>query len=418
MSVPNVLPVRAVSVKNVAAQDAAEQNVAAAEPIPFGSAALDASVNLERLPTRIVALDVLRGITVALMILVNNGGDGSHTYWPLKHADWNGWTPTDLVFPTFVFLMGTAIVFSTEARLRRGDSRSSLLLHTVRRFAILFLLGIVVNGFPLFQLHTLRIYGVLQRIAICFLIGSILYLWDRRASTKIVLAVTLLLGYWILLRWVPVPGLGMPGRDIPFMDKTANLTSYIDRLIFPPSHLFLKVRDPEGLLSNLPAIASTLLGMLTGLWLRSRKSANTKAAGMLGAGILGIVLGQLWNIWFPINKNLWTSSFVLLAAGWTLVAFALCYWAVEGKSKNHWWTVVPFVFGMNTITAYVFSELLYGAIAAIRIGPKNSQQILYAKLFGWIYPHEIGSLLYAIAYVAVCCLPVYLLYRRKIFIKV
>ena len=365
---------------------------------------------------RLISLDVLRGMTIAFMILVNNGD--RYSYSPLHHSAWNGWTPTDLVFPTFLFLMGASVVFSFESRLQRGVSKSSLLAHSFRRFVILFLLGLVVNGFPFFHLGTLRIYGVLQRIAICFLLAAIIYLWDRGVTSKVVLIVVALLGYWILMRWIPVPGYGLPVRDIPLLDKDANLVAYLDRHILP-GRLYEGTRDPEGLLSDLPAMATTLMGMLTGMWLRSRRTLEQKCLGMLGAGVLCILLGELWNPWFPINKKLWTSSYVLFAAGVSLVCWALCYWAVEIKEWKRGWTPFWLVFGMNAITAYVISELLAPALSAIRpTGKLSLHQILYAHLFAPIHPLAIGALLYSISFVLVCWLPVFALYRKKIFIKV
>lgn len=378
------------------------------------------SVSVERpvaVSTRLVSLDVLRGITIAFMILVNNGGPNSFS--PLKHSAWNGWTPTDLVFPTFLFVMGTSMVFSFDTRLSRGASKASLALHSLRRFVILFLLGLVVNGFPFFPWHTLRIYGVLQRIAICFLVCSLLYLWDRGARSKIVLAVVALVGYWALLRYVPVPGYGMPGHDVPFMDKAGNIVSWLDRQIFPARRLYVQVRDPEGLLSDIPAIATTLLGMLTGMWLRGKDSRERKFVGMIGAGAVLFVLGELWNLSFPINKNLWTSSFVLLAAGVSVICLALCYWAVEIRGWKTGWTYLWLVFGMNAITAYVFSECLSSALGAIRLSPKlNLGDFFYFHLFGRIHPPPIGALAYAVAFVMVCWLVVWPLYRKKIFIRV
>jgi predicted acyltransferase len=379
-----------------------------------------ASVSLEQpvraTSTRLVSLDVLRGITIAFMILVNNGG--RYSYWPLKHSAWNGWTPTDLVFPTFLFLVGTTIVFSFESRLSRGASRKSLALHTLRRFVILFLLGLVVNGFPFFPLGTLRIYGVLQRIAICFLICSFLYLWDRRPTSKIVLAVAALVGYWALMRLVPVPGYGVPGKDIPFLDKNANIVAWLDRHIFP-GRLYEGVRDPEGLLSDIPAIATTLLGMLTAMWLRSKESMERKCAGMFGAGIVLVLLGELWNPWFPINKKLWTSSYVLFAAGMSLLGLAVCYWAVEIRGWKKGWTYYWLVFGSNAIAAYVLSELLASGLSAIRLSPnKTLEGLIYQGLFQQVHPPGIGALLYALAFVMVCWLVVWPLYVKKIFIKV
>lgn len=365
---------------------------------------------------RLLSLDVFRGIDIAFMILVNNGGH--FAYWPLKHSDWNGWTPTDLVFPTFLFLMGTSLVFSFESRLGRGASRQSLALHTLRRFVILFLLGLVVNGFPFFHLATLRIYGVLQRIAICFLVCSFLYLWDRRVASKVVLVIAALLGYWALMRLVPVPGYGLPGRDIPFLDKNANIVAWLDRHIFP-GRLYEGVRDPEGVLSNIPALGTTLLGMLTAIWLRTKATAERKCAGMFGAGVVLILLGELWNPWFPINKKLWTSSYVLFAAGVALVCLALCYWAVEIRGWKKGWTYYWLVFGTNAISAYVLAELLSGAIDSIKMGPGQTLGgLIYMHVFQRVHPGGFGALLYAIAFVMVCWMAMLVLYRKRIFIKV
>jgi predicted acyltransferase len=350
------------------------------------------------------------------MILVNNGSE--YSYWPLKHSDWNGWTPTDLVYPTFLFLVGITLVFSFESRLSRGASRKSLALHTAQRAGVLFLLGLVVNGFPFYHLATLRIYGVLQRIAICFLICSLLYLWDRRPTSKIVLLLACLLGYWALMRLVPVPGYGVPGRDIPFLDKDANIVAWLDRHVFP-GRLYEVTRDPEGILSNIPAIGTTLLGMLTAMWLRSKKSLEQKCTGLLTGGIALILLGELWNPWFPINKKLWTSSYVLFAAGVSMLILALCYWAIEIRGWKKGWTYYWLVFGSNAITAYVLSELLSSALSAIRIGSHQSLHgLIYQSVFQPVHPPGIGALLYSLAFVMVCWLVVWPLYVKRIFIKV
>jgi predicted acyltransferase len=370
---------------------------------------------------RLVSLDVARGITIAFMILVNNGGSERYGYRQLEHSPWNGWTLTDLVFPSFLFIAGISIVFSTESRLARGESKASLRLHTLKRSVVLFLFGLVVNGFPLFHLSTLRIYGVLQRIAICFLLASLLYLWNNRAWLPATLTVVALLGYWVLMRWTPIPGIGVPTRDVALLDPNLNWVAYVDRMIFP-GRLYEKVRDPEGLLSNIPAMGTILLGVLTGIWLRRPKSLTTKATGLLVASITGLVLGKVWNIWFPINKKLWTSSYVLFAAGCTLLLLAICFYAVEIKRWTRGWTYPWLVFGSNAIAAYMVSELLSGGLSTILVhdGDKtrNLQEWIY---YHWFFPlvnPSFGSLLYAIAFVLVCFLPVLFLYRRKIFIKV
>jgi len=373
-------------------------------------------------PTRrLVSLDVARGITIAFMILVNNGGSGLYSYRQLEHSAWNGWTLTDLVFPSFLFIAGISIVFSNESRIGRGESKGALRLHVLKRSLILFCLGLVVNGFPLFHLGTLRIYGVLQRIAVCFLLASLLYLWNSRAWVAAATAVAALLGYWILMRWVPIPGIGVPTHSVALLDPNQNWVAYIDRKIFP-GRLYERVRDPEGLISDIPAMGTILFGVLTGIWLRRPKSLGTKAMGLLVASLSGLLLGSVWNVWFPINKKLWTSSYVLFAAGCTLLLLAICFYAVEIRKWTRGWTFPWLVFGSNAITAYVISELLAGALETIQVhnGAKmiDLQQFIYQKWFFPVINPSFGSLLYALAYVLVCFIPVLLLYRKKIFIKV
>jgi predicted acyltransferase len=364
---------------------------------------------------RLLSLDVLRGITIAFMIFVNSSGEQS--YWPFHHADWNGWTPTDLVFPTFLFLVGVSIVFAFDARRRRGVTRRAIMISTIRRALILFALGLVMNGFPYFHFSTMRIYGVLQRIAICYLIVGLLYLWDRRPASKIVLVVAALVGYWALVRFVPVPGHGVPGRDIPFLDKDNNLVAWLDRRMFP-GRLWDGTRDPEGLISNLPSLATTLLGVLTGLWLKTRHSLRQKCLGLAAAGVAGIVLGELWNPWFPINKKMWTSSYVLLAAGCSLLALALCYWIVEIRGWKRGWTFFWLVFGTNAITAYAISELLPTAIGLIHVGKQSVMSILYWKVFFPIHPPGMSAAAFALFIVLLVWVPVTVLYVKRIFIKI
>jgi predicted acyltransferase len=369
--------------------------------------------------TRMLSLDVLRGITIAFMIMVNN--NGGHAYWPFEHADWNGWTPTDMVFPTFLFVVGVTIVFSTDSRLKRGAATGSLVGHIFRRFAILFALGLFLAVFPLFHLSHIRVYGVLQRIALCYLVCSLLYLWTRQAANKVVLyaslLVVLLAGYWALMRLVPVPGYGVPGRDIPFLDKDANIVAWLDRTMHI-GRLYEHTRDPEGLLSTFPAIGTTLLGMLAALWLRTSRSIERKCAGLLGAGVVLIVLGQLWNPWFPINKKLWTSSFVLFMGGCSLVLWALFAWLIEIKGWRKGWGFW-LVFGMNAIASYVLSDLLVAPLGNIHLSPHETLGAwIYARSFAHIHPPEMGSLAYSIAFTLACWLPMLVLYRKKIFIKV
>jgi predicted acyltransferase len=380
-------------------------------------------------PARLLSLDFLRGLTIAFMILVNNNGDELRAYWPLKHAAWNGFTPTDLVFPTFLFLVGISTVFSTASRLAQGASRQSLFLHVLRRSVILFLLGLLVNSFPFFNLHTMRFYGVLPRIAICYFIVASLYLISPGWRSKAVLAVSALAAYWILMRFVAVPGYGVPTHDIPLLDRDANLTAWLDRQIFSASHLYEHTRDPEGLLSTIPALATALLGVLTGIWLRTQRTLNQKITGIAVAGLTGILLGGLWNISFPINKKLWTSSYVLFAGGLSLSLLALSLFIVDlprekapkqNAKQDHDGLLKPFfIFGTNAIVAYVFSELLAGALFSIPVHPGvNLAQSIFRSILHTVPNVPFASLLYALAFVVVCWLLVAALYRRKIFIKI
>jgi predicted acyltransferase len=369
---------------------------------------------------RLVSLDLARGITIAFMILVNNAGSGRFAYWPLKHSEWNGWTPTDLVFPSFLLLAGISIVYSTAARTARGESKGVLLLHVFRRAVILIAIGVLVHGYPDFPWATLRIYGVLQRIALCYLVASILYLWSRRAATLAGIAVACLLGYWILMRWVPVPGFGLPVRDIPLLDKDMNWVAFVDRLVFP-GRLYEKVRDPEGLLSTIPAIGTTLFGVLTGIWLRTTRSMSNKAGGLLAASVSGIAMGSLWGIWFPINKKLWTSPFVLFAGGCTLLLLAICYLLIEIKKRDGAWTYPWKVFGSNAIAVYIFAELLESTLNAIRLtrpgGTSSLKEFIYQRIYYPIINPSFGSLLYSLSFVLICFLPIAVLYKKRIFIK-
>lgn len=381
-------------------------------------------------PKRLVSLDVARGITLAFMIMVNNNG-GAGAWGFMRHAPWNGLTATDLVFPTFLFVVGVSIVFAFEARLARGTTRVELARHTASRTAILILLGIVVNSFPYFHLAHMRFYGVLQRIAVCYLLVSLFYLFDRRIWTKAAALVAVLVGYWALMTLVPVPGAGLPGRDVLPLDPDQNVVSWLDRQLMP-GHLYEDFtthnqRDPEGLLSDLPALGTALLGVLAALWLRSSRSLGIKAAGLAIASACCLWSGYTWAYWFPLNKKLWTSSYVLTAAGWSLLVFALTFyllevkgWGQEGSTRK---LVYPWrVFGSNAIAAYMISELLPGVALLIRWTEGGTT----TNFLNWFRVHVCGQIpdpgwaafSYAFLFTAVCFVPVWIMYRKKIFLKV
>lgn len=365
-----------------------------------------------------MSLDLFRGATIAAMILVNDPGDEHTTYWPLDHAKWNGWTPTDLIFPFFLFIVGVAMAYSFTSRLRRGESRRELLKHVLWRGLILFALGLFLNGFPnRYHLATWRVYGVLQRIAICYVITAVLALFTKRRAW-IGTAVACLAGYWIIMRYVPVPGFGTPGHSISFMDPDRNLAAWLDRKVLA-GHLYNVTRDPEGILSTIPAVATSILGLLTGDWLRARRSPNAKALGMAIAGILGVALGEIFNQWFPINKNLWTSSFVIFTAGMALLALALCYWVLDIRQRRGGWTTSLLVFGMNPIAAYVFAGIVASLLDRISFADGLTlQETIYQSVFDPLGRPYLASLLFAIAFVVMCWIPMWVLYRKKIFLKI
>ena len=381
-----------------------------------------------RKPARLLSLDLLRGITIAFMILVNDAGDEAHAYWPLQHAKWNGFTPTDLVFPTFLLLVGVSLVLAFQSRMARGATRAQILAQAARRTVILILLGFLVNSFPLFHLGSLRYYGVLQRIAVCYFIATVLLLIDRGWKSKVAVAVACLVGYWAMMRFIPVPGYGVPTHSVPLNDMDGNIVAYVDRSIFAAKHLYERTRDPEGLLSTIPAVATILIGVLTGMFLRTSRTVTEKLRGIFFASIALIASGAVWNFWFPINKKLWTSSYVLFAAGLSLLLFSLTIWLVDvrrqslpetERSEHPRWLVPFFVFGVNSIAAYVFSELLAAFLGTVQVAP-------HLSIAGWLYGHlhavvpdpSLASLIYALLYVAFCWIPIYVLYRRNIYLKV
>jgi predicted acyltransferase len=390
----------------------------------------------------VLSVDVLRGITIAFMILVNDPGDWKTVYEQLDHSAWNGCTLTDLVFPTFLFIVGIAIILSIHARLQRGASRRDLAVHAVRRAVTIFVVAMLINLVPYFRFSHLRLYGVLSRIALCYLVVALICLVTQKAKHLLAITAALLVSYWLIMRFAPVPGFGVPTHDIPLLDPDRNLAAWLDRGIMGflqrtihTGRLYEVTRDPEGLLSTIPAIGTTLLGTVTALWLRraggkSPSITRTQCAiGMLIAGVAGIGLGLLWNIWFPINKKLWTSSYVLFAAGCALIGLAVCYWLIDirrfnetkvGKVLTWPWLV----FGSNAIVAYVMAAIIGKTLSLIHttsLGP-DGKPLAGA---GWIYWHLFASggstkntsAAFALAYVLACFIPNWILWRKKIFVK-
>ena len=367
---------------------------------------------------RLQSLDVLRGVAIALMIVVNTSGDLAHTYRPLVHAAWNGLTFADVVFPCFLFIVGVSLVLSLSDRLRSGSSRAALVRRALQRSAILFVIGIALNGFPWYNLATLRVYGVLQRIAICYFVAVLLYLW-LKPRTLVIVTAAILLGYYVILRWVPVPGYGIPGVHVAFLDQHGNLPAWLDRQIFPDGHLYLQGSyDPEGLLSSLPALASTLVGVVTGIELLKLKPDFLR--WLFLAGVSCLTAGLLWSYWFPLNKRLWTSSFVLVNAGISLLAFGLLRWWLDGHSSRGRMLTAFRIFGVNALATYVFSELLALSFVSMRSPQPGVTFVhwLFHPLLPFFPSRYLAGFVCAILYIGVCFLPVWLLYRRRIFLRI
>jgi predicted acyltransferase len=460
-------------------------------------------------PERLLSLDVFRGATIAAMMLVNNPGDWNAVYQPLEHAEWHGWTFTDLVFPFFLWIVGVAIPLSTARRLEAGQSRGELFGHAVRRAAILFGLGLFLNAFScaidssLYQdgqaswLHqfvtNVRIPGVLQRIAVCYLAASGVFLLAqkrqepgaRRQETEregpdlpaaaagsagvtagvvesspkvsggiaikvnapavtpalpvgarplVAVIVGLLAGYWALMMLAPVPG-----DQAGMLEKGRNFSQYIDNLVLNgPTigmHVYkgAKTWDPEGIVSTIPAIATCLFGILTGLLLRSRLSPESRTAWMFTAGSLLLWAGQVMHVWLPINKGLWTSSYTVFMAGMALVCFAVCYWLIDVQGWRKW--ARPFaIYGMNAITVFVLAGVLGRISLAVTVAdaagkPVALKTFLYGKLFapfaspatapcfGFLASPKNASLLWALMYVLMLYLVAYVMYRKKWFVR-
>jgi predicted acyltransferase len=366
---------------------------------------------------RLMSLDVFRGATIASMLLVNNPGDWAAVYAPLLHAPWHGWTFTDVIFPFFLWIVGVAMTLSFAKRVERGNSRVQLRLHALRRSAIIFALGLLLSGFPYYNFATIRIPGVLQRIAICYFVASVIFL-ATSVRGQIIWTGGLLSVYWILMKGIPVPGYG-PG----VLEKVGNFAQYVDSIVLS-GHMWsaTKVWDPEGIVSTLPAVATTLFGILTGHILRLRLQPADRTTRMFVLGASLMFAGSVMNWWLPINKNLWTSSYSVFMAGLAATVFAFCHWVVDVQNCRRW--AKPFVvYGMNAITIFVLAGALARSLGLIRIAAAEGTRV---SLSTWIFTHfyvplagpKNASLMYAITYVLLFWGIAYFLHRRKLFLKV
>jgi len=400
-------------------------------------------------PARLMSLDVFRGATIAAMILVNNPGSWSAIYGPLDHAEWHGWTFTDLIFPFFIWIVGVAIPLSTARRLEQGQSRRQLLLHALRRSVIIFALGFFLNSFSLLLnsalwrdgfsgwLHayatTVRVPGVLQRIAISYFIATLIYL-HTGIRGQIIWIAGLLSGYWLLMIVGTLLGCGTGG-----LEQHGNFCEYIDNLVLNGkligTHVWSggKTWDPEGVFSTVPAVATCLFGIMAGHVLRSKQTPETRTAWLFVGGNLLLFAGLVMDAWLPINKKLWTSSYSVFMAGMAMNCFAVSYWLVDVQGWRKW--AKPFaIYGMNAIAVFMLAGLLGRILPAIKVtgaaGKKvGLQGYLYehlfvpfasadtAPFFGFLASPKNASLMWALMYVVVLYLVAYGMYRRKWFLN-
>ncbi len=374
---------------------------------------------------RLISLDAFRGFTIAGMILVNNPGSWGNIYPQLAHASWHGWTFTDFIFPFFLWIVGVSMTFSFAVRKSKGDDNTKLLLGVLRRSAIIFGLGMFLAGFPFgllwdhhFSWATIRIPGVLQRIAICYFLSSIIYLYTSTRGQIIAIG-ALFVGYWLMMFYIPVPDFGAG-----LFEKGKNFAVYIDSM-FLTGHMWgqTKTWDPEGIISTIPAIATTLFGVILGDYLRkSEQSKVEKSAWMFVFGAGFLLLGAILDMWMPINKSLWTVSYSIFMAGWAMCIFGIFYFLIDSQGIKKW--AYPFtVYGMNAIFVFVLSGVAGRSLGLIKLTMEDGTQkslgaFIYQSLFVPLASPLNSSLLYAITWISVMYLIVWILYKRKWFVKV
>ncbi len=392
-------------------------------------------------PERLVSLDVFRGMTVAGMLLVNNPGTWSAIYPPLEHAAWNGWTPTDLIFPFFLFIVGITTELSLRARRARGDDDRAILRQMLRRGALIFLFGFLLSGFPFFtwppalpeasffervvdRIEHWRVMGVLQRIGLAYLLGGLLT-WRTTLRQQFAILIALLVGYWALMTLVPVPDTGVAGRFV--LDQPDQLLSaWLDRTILGTNHLWIgaKTWDPEGLLSTVPAIGTMLLGTFAGRWIaRQERTLTDRLAGLFAVGALTMMLGLVWHWVFPINKSIWSSSYVLFTAGMGAVSLATCMWIIDVMQVRRW--TFPFVvYGTNPMLAFLGSGLMARMISSIWTweaaagGRISAQGFVFNSLYASWLPLREASFAYALSFVALWFLMLWGAWKRGFVLKV
>ncbi len=358
---------------------------------------------------RLLSLDAFRGFTIAAMIVVNFPGSWSHIYGPLKHARWNGLTPTDLVFPFFLFIVGISIALAYTKLIQKGVSSGKMHLKIFFRTVKIFGVGLLLDFIHHFRFSEIRYAGVLQRIAIVFLISSLLFLHSRWIS-QLLTGAGLLVFYWLVMTLIPTPG-----YESAMLEPGINLAAWIDEK-FLPGKMWQDTWDPEGLLSTIPAIGTCIMGMLTGRLILDKTSQERKIRRIFILGFAAVILGYIWNLDFPVNKNLWTSSYVLVTGGLAMMILAVMTLLVD-KRQYKGIAFIGVVFGVNAIAVYVLADLLALLFYSLPFaGAGLNEHFIGLADHSFLSP-EFLSLLYAVMFVSVNFIPAYWLYRKKIYIK-
>ncbi|HMC55486.1 MAG TPA: DUF5009 domain-containing protein [Gemmatimonadaceae bacterium] len=414
---------------------------------PKGSAGPTSGTSAPNTRERLLSLDVFRGLTVAGMLLVNDPGTWSAIYPPLEHAPWHGWTPTDLIFPFFLFIVGITTQLSLDARRARGDDEAAVRGQILRRGALIFLFGFLINGFPFFtwgavdgiahptimervvdRLLHWRIFGVLQRIGIAYIVSALIAS-RARVRTQVVTTAALLFVYWIIMTVLPVPATGLPGALLLGRPETT-MAAYWDRVLLDWSrfglgnHLWVNgvTWDPEGPLSTIGAVCTALVGNLAGKWIAQPRPLFERLSGLFAAGAIAMMIGLMWHWSFPINKNLWTGSYVVFAGGLACVSLATIMWLVD-VHRWTWWTRPFVIYGTNPMVAFVGSavmaRLIYSILKVSYQGTRMSlQEAIYRSVFAsWLAPVN-ASLAFAVTFVLFWLGVLTVLYRRNIVLKV
>jgi predicted acyltransferase len=358
---------------------------------------------------RLLSLDALRGFTIAAMILVNNPGTWEHVYAPLLHAEWNGLTPTDLIFPFFLFIVGVSIVLSYSKRKTEDVKSAGIYRKILFRTFKIFMVGLLLNFIFTRSFVDLRIAGVLQRIALVFMVCSFLFLLTGW-KTQLIVGVSLLIIYWITMIFVPTPGFGQV-----MFEPGANFAAWIDSYLLP-GKMWRGTWDPEGFYSTLPAIATGIFGMMIGKIIIGSQSQERKIIWLFSIGTIACILGYIWGLNFPVNKNLWTSSYVLVTGGMASILFALLIFLVDVLNYNRF-TKVGIIFGANAITIYVLADLLTFIFYGTKFGSDSLNNYFMNGIIAFGGSLKLASFLYALLFIGINFIPAWILFKKKIFIK-